>query len=155
VGFAGAPRFVGWDDRDREILTFMPGHVAVKRGGDPLPGYVRSETTLKHLARLTREFHDATVDFKAPEGATWSFLRGAPRHQEVICHNDIGPWNTVFRKGLPVAFIDWDGAAPAPRMWDVACAVYRIVPFRPGRNLFDDPRLEVATRSTAPNGDLL
>jgi hypothetical protein len=131
AGFSGAPRFVGSDDQNREILTFIPGHVAVRRGNEPLPGYARSEATLKHLARLTREFHDATVGFEAPAGATWSFLRGAPRHQEVICHNDIGPWNTVFRRGRPVAIIDWDGAAPAPRMWDVAYAIYRFAPFVP------------------------
>ena len=30
-----------------------------------------------------------------------------------------------------MAFIDWDGATPAPRIWDVAYALYRFVPFVP------------------------
>jgi hypothetical protein len=29
----------------------------------------------------------------------------------VICHNDSGPNNTVFREGRPIAFIDFDFAA--------------------------------------------
>ncbi len=131
VGFTGAPRSLGSDDQGREILTFIRGDVAVRLDGQPLPDYVRSDSALTQLGRLTREFHDATVGFEAPPGTEWSYLEGAPRDGEVICHNDLGPWNTVFRSGAPVAFIDWDGAAPAPRMWDVAYAVYRFVPFVP------------------------
>ena len=96
-----------------------------------MPDYVRSDTTLRQLGRLIREFHDATVGFEAPPGATWSSLQGTPSDNEVICHNDLGPWNIVFLTGEPVAIIDWDGAAPAPRLWDVAYAVYRFVPFVP------------------------
>ena len=131
VGFSGAPRFRGYDDQKREILTFLPGEVAVRLDGEPLPDYARSDATLTRLGRLIRQFHDATAGFRAPSGADWSFLAGAPRDGDVICHNDLGPWNTVFRDGQPVAFIDWDGAAPAPRMWDLAYAVYRFVPFVP------------------------
>jgi len=131
AGFTGAPRCLGLDDHGREILTFMPGEVAVRRDGQPLPDYVRSDAALTQLGRLTRQFHDATVGFETPPDAEWSSLEGAPRGGEVICHNDLGPWNTVYRCGEPVAFIDWDGAAPAPRMWDVAYAIYRYVPFVP------------------------
>jgi thiamine kinase-like enzyme len=38
---------------------------------------------------------------------------------ETVCHNDLTTWNTVFRAGLPVAFIDWDTAAPGPRAFDL------------------------------------
>jgi len=130
-GFSGAPKFLGIDDRGREILSYIPGEVAVRRDGEPLPDYVRSDKMLEHLGRLIRKFHDATVSFNAPSGVQWSLLDGAPRDGDVICHNDLGPWNTVFRKGEPVAFIDWDGAAPAPRMWELAYAAYRFVPFVP------------------------
>ncbi len=131
VGFSGAPRCLGFDDKGREILTFIPGEVAVRGDGQPLPDYVRSDASLMQLGRLTRELHDATVGFEAPPGAEWSPLQGTPGDNEVICHNDLGPWNTVFCSGEPAAFIDWDGAAPAPRIWDVAYAVYRFVPFVP------------------------
>lgn len=131
AGFGGAPRCLGLDDQGREILTFIPGDVAVRLDEQPLPDHARTDAALTRVGRLTREFHDATVGFEAPPGAEWSYLKGAPREGEVICHNDLGPWNTVFRDGEPVAFIDWDGAAPAPRVWDVVYAVYRFVPFVP------------------------
>jgi Ser/Thr protein kinase RdoA (MazF antagonist) len=129
--FRGAPRFLGMDEEGREILSFLPGEVALHRDGHPLPSYARSDETLDQVGRLMREMHDATVEFQRPPNAEWALLDGAPADGDVLCHNDIAPWNTVFVDGKAVAFIDWDGAAPAPRMWDVAYAAYRFVPFIP------------------------
>jgi aminoglycoside phosphotransferase (APT) family kinase protein len=39
----------------------------------------------------------------------------------------------VFRDEHPAAFIDWDLAAPGPRMWDVAYALWHFTP------LYGDP----------------
>lgn len=43
---------------------------------------------------------------------------------EVVCHNDLSLKNTVYRttgdRLLPVAFLDWDLAAPGRRIDDVA-----------------------------------
>jgi thiamine kinase-like enzyme len=44
-------------------------------------------------------------------------------------HNELFLWNTIFRSGVPVAFIDWDTAAPGPRAWDLGLAAWRWVPF--------------------------
>jgi aminoglycoside phosphotransferase (APT) family kinase protein len=49
----------------------------------------------------------------------------------VVCHNDLFWPNVVFRDGKPVALIDWDLAAPAPRVCDVASAANFWVPLRP------------------------
>jgi Ser/Thr protein kinase RdoA (MazF antagonist) len=38
----------------------------------------------------------------------------------VICHNDPGPDNTVFRHGRPIGFIDFDFAAVGDPLEDVA-----------------------------------
>ncbi|MEO3923096.1 phosphotransferase [Micromonosporaceae bacterium B7E4] len=38
---------------------------------------------------------------------------------DVVCHHDPGPNNTVFRDGLPVAFIDFDFAAVGDPLEDV------------------------------------
>lgn len=51
-------------------------------------------------AMMLRSFHDAT---------SGSDLAGA---KGVVCHHDPGPNNTVFQAGRPVAFIDFDFAAP-------------------------------------------
>jgi aminoglycoside phosphotransferase (APT) family kinase protein len=47
---------------------------------------------------------------------------------EVICHGDFAPYNCVFFGDQTVGVIDFDGAHPGPRLWDVAYAVYRFAP---------------------------
>jgi len=48
-----------------------------------------------------------------------------------VRHGDVGPWNAIFRGGEFVGFIDWDFAAPAPELWDLAQAAWCWVPLRP------------------------
>src|SRR5262249_6237127 len=45
--------------------------------------------------------------------------------------NDLFWPNVVFRDGAPAGLIDWDLAAPAPRLYDVASAANYWVPLRP------------------------
>lgn len=92
-----------------EVLTFVDGFVAWQSPTDR----VNSFESLVQVARLVRQFHDLTA--------------GTPLagDQEVVCHNDLSPKNTVYRDGgggplLPVAFLDWDFAAPGARIHDVA-----------------------------------
>ncbi|GAA1999974.1 phosphotransferase enzyme family protein [Catenulispora subtropica] len=117
-GFAGAPRVHGFDAEGREIVDFVAGDV---------PGSEAqvSDEALTEVAVLLRNLHDATLDFTPPPAAVWYLPPRASA--EVICHGDIAPYNTVFRDGRPVAFIDFDTAHPAPRVWDVAYAAYRFV----------------------------
>jgi Ser/Thr protein kinase RdoA (MazF antagonist) len=49
-------------------------------------------------------------------------------HHDVICHNDMATYNTVFVNDQPQAFIDFDTAGPGPRIWDVAYAAYTYAP---------------------------
>ena len=123
-GFDGAPRFLGVDDRGREILTFITGEV----GSYPLPAYMWSDEMLASAARLLRSLHDATLGYVATDGAVWQFSDPDPARHEVICHNDVAPYNTVFVDRRPRAFIDFDTAGPGPRVWDVAYAAYTFVP---------------------------
>jgi hypothetical protein len=124
AGFAGAPRFLGLDDRGREILTFLPGEV----GHDPRPEWMWSDDVLDAVARLLRRYHDATVGFVPPAGAYWRMVYPDPTRHEVVCHNDVAPYNLVFRERQPVALFDFDFAGPGPRVWDLAYAAYRFVP---------------------------
>jgi Ser/Thr protein kinase RdoA (MazF antagonist) len=130
-GFEGAPRALGFDEQGREILSFLPGEVGLRVHDRALPPYVRTDETLAGVAILLRRLHDATLDFVPTPEAAWASLVGGPRSREVMCHNDVGPYNTVFVNGRPAGFIDWDEAAPAPRVWDAAYAAYRFVPFVP------------------------
>ncbi len=130
-GFAGAPRAFGFDDQGREILSYIEGEVAAQRrpghpGGGDLPDYVWRDEALVHLGALIRAHHDAASTFPWT-GREWLLEIRQP--VETICHNELFPWNTVFREGLPVAFIDWDTAAPGPRAWDLGLAAWHWVPF--------------------------
>ena len=109
-GFEGAPRFLGIDDGGREILSFMEGEV----GAYPAP-YMWSDEALVEVMRLLRQLHNAAIGYVAPAEATWQFIYPDPPH-EMICHNDVAPYNAVFVEGRPRALIDFDTAGPGPRI---------------------------------------
>ena len=124
-GWEGAPRFLGTDELGREVLSFIEGHVA----WEPVqPLSVTSDASLARVAGLVREFHDLTAGTPLAACA------------EVACHNDLSPKNTVYRDtgtGLaPVAFIDWDLAAPGERVHDIAHVCWQYLALGPGG---DDP----------------
>ena len=144
VGFDGAPRPRGIDDEGREVLTFVEGDDSHHARDETL----HSDHALGEVARLVRRFHDAVAGFEPPVDAAWQYLSEAPR-DGIVCHNDLAPVNAIFRHGQPVAFIDWDYAAPAPRVWDVACAVSSFVP------LLDDEFCRRHGYSLAPRGPRL
>jgi hypothetical protein len=129
VGFEGCPHVLGFDERGREILTFVDGETIA-----PSLDGRRDERLLRDVARLLRSYHDATRRISLPDDLPWQWQPGAPRQGDVICHNDVAPWNTVVRAGVPIAFIDWDVAAPGPAIWDVAYAVWRFVPLHPAEH---------------------
>lgn len=128
-GFDGAPRVVGFDEQGREMLTYLEG--ATNHSGDP--EWVWSERALVGTAQFICRYHDVCRTFEPPASARWQVMVGAPTSGEIVCHNDLAPFNAVFQDGVPVAFLDWDLAAPAPPLWDVAYAAWRFVP------LYDDP----------------
>ncbi len=106
-GFAGAPRFLGVDALGREVLSLLPGAVPHELGH-------YADVQLATAAGLLRRFHDATTDFP--------FVREADA--EVMCHNDWGPCNTVFRGDTPFGIIDFDTIAPGLRLWDLGYSAW-------------------------------
>ncbi|MFE7121108.1 phosphotransferase [Streptomyces sp. NPDC057654] len=110
-GWPGAPRWLGVDDEGREVLGRLDGHVAWEP--EPRqPAAVSADESLARVAGLVRELHDLTAGTDLAGG------------RDVVCHNDLAPRNTVYRPVggalRPVAFIDWDLAAPGERIHDVA-----------------------------------
>lgn len=107
AGFAGAPRPLGYDSQGREVVSFIDGHVPTA------PPFNLSDRQLLTATALIRAFHDAS---------SGSPLRGS---QEVVCHGDLGPHNTVFQGEDAVGIIDWDAdVAPGRRSVDFAHAVW-------------------------------
>ncbi|NUS63251.1 MAG: aminoglycoside phosphotransferase family protein [Saccharothrix sp.] len=119
--------------REREVLSYLEGEVGHPPLGEPL----RSDEVLVAVARMARRLHDASA---ALVGVVEGWQFPAVRPVEVICHNDLAPYNMVFRDGLPAGVFDFDGARPGPRWWDIAYTAYCLVPFSPEFGDVEDQR---------------
>jgi hypothetical protein len=111
AGFDGAPRTLGRDAAGRHVLEYVAGETV--HAGAPL-----RDDELRRLGALVRALHDACAAFVPPGDARWE-VAIAPDRSELICHHDLAPWNLV-RDGARWVFIDWDGAGPGSRRWDLA-----------------------------------
>jgi Ser/Thr protein kinase RdoA (MazF antagonist) len=108
-GYDGAPRPLGYDEAGRQVLTYIAGEVPDDDAGP----FRLSDARVRSATALIRAFHDATAT---------SALRAG---EEVVCHGDLGPHNTVFRGERAVALIDFDDdAGPGRRLDDFAQAVW-------------------------------
>ena len=121
-GFSYAPKFLGIDEKGREILSFIEGEA----GNYPLKEYMWSNEGLKDIAKMLRHYHDAVSDF--PLSDDWNPIDNTPNKMEVICHNDFAIYNIIFNHQKPAGIIDFDIAAPGPRLWDIAYTLYTCVP---------------------------
>lgn len=110
AGFDGAPRWLGIDDEGRDILTWIEGYTFTERGrmhpyiGDPPVRITFDDEQVAAAMRLLRRYHDTFGD-------------------DVICHGDYGPWNIVWREGIPVAVIDFDAVYAGAAADDVGYAL--------------------------------
>jgi Phosphotransferase enzyme family len=119
AGFTGAPRPLGRDDQGRQVLEYVPGPMAMDQPQ-------LDEAGLHRVGQLIRSLHDASADFLPPPGARWNAVI-PPDRADLVCHHDLAPWNLVTGPDRWV-FIDWDGAGPGSRLWDLAYAMKGFVP---------------------------
>jgi len=140
TGFDGVPEPLDFDPGGEERLRFIPGEVPCP----PFPAWSQGDDVLASTVELLRRFHDATIGFVVPAGATWSSEMTDPDADgrgpagaaigrdlaagDVICHNDICPENVVYRNGVAVAFLDFDFASPGTRLYDLARLALMTVP---------------------------
>ena len=126
VGFDGAPRLIGIDHDDREVLTWIEGDAATR----PWPRALLENHGLASLGRLLRRYHEAVADYRPPDDAVWWTGRRRLGRGEIVRHGDLGPWNTIWSNEAPVAFIDWDFAEPGLPVQDLAELAFFAVPMR-------------------------
>lgn len=122
AGIDETPRALGIDAAGREVLTYVDGDMLTE-----LPPDVQwSRSVLVAAAALLRRLHDASVPLV---GHDLPWRTGSHEPVEVICHNDVAPYNLVARDAALVGIIDVDMASPGSRLWDLAYLAYRLVPY--------------------------
>jgi Phosphotransferase enzyme family len=134
-GFDGAPRFLGIDDRGREILSYIPGRAAI----EPYEDWALSDEALVSVAVLLRRYHDAAASFDAA-GRPWPDFVPPEFRDGLVSHNDPNLDNVIFSGGVAVGLIDFDLASPGSAVWDVACAARLWAPLRDDRDAPEELR---------------
>jgi hypothetical protein len=135
AGFDGAPRFLGVDDRGREILSYLPGEAAI----EPQQEWALSDRALVSVAELLRRFHDAVASFD-PAGHAWPDFVPQRFRDGLVSHNDPNLDNVIFSGGVAAGLIDFDLAGPGSAVWDVTCAARLWAPLRDERDLPEELR---------------
>ncbi len=100
AGFPYAPRHLGTDGDGHDMLTYIPGETTDHPGQRAPRAYAAGGRILRQLHDVTRG-HQLAAD------------------RECVVHGDPGPFNTIFRDGLPVGLIDWDSCGPGSRLEDL------------------------------------
>ncbi len=123
VGYAGAPRSFGFDERGRHVVEHVQGHVLMPFvPADPLGA-------LRRVGRLLQDLHDATDSFTPPPDAVWNVVI-PPDRVDLVIHHDAAPWNLVLGNDRWV-LIDWDNAGSGSRLWDLAYPAHGFIPLSP------------------------
>lgn len=129
-GVPHVPRVLGFDERGREVLTFLDGHVVDVDTETLTPGQLAS------LVSWTRRFHEAVADFD--HAGPWRYA--AMPNPAFIGHNDIAPYNACFDGDELVGVFDWDLAGPTNHLMELAFIAWNCVPL--WRDIGDEPTVE-------------
>lgn len=142
VGFDGAPRYLGVDNRGREVLSYVPGRAVLK----PYASWAFGDAALVSVAYLLRDYHRAVASFEF-DGYDWPHPLPTQFRGGIVCHNDPNLDNIIFVGGRAIALIDFDLASPGCVGWDLAGCLRLWAPLEID---FDRPR--VGVRSLARLG---
>jgi len=115
---ANVPAVLGFDERGREVLSYLPGRVL------DIDTELLTEPQLQAVGSWTRSFHDTVVGF-SHEGPWRFFEIDGPT---LIGHNDIAPYNICFDGDDLVGVFDWDFAGPSTPLLELAFIAWNCVP---------------------------
>ena len=128
AGMTGVPCFLGLDEQEREVFTYLPGKT-LGRDFDHNHPCLYSDETIIDAARFMRKLHDMSIGF-LPEAINnkWNSPYFRVEEYETICHGDAAIWNFVFTNDRPTGLIDFEQAYPGTRIWDVTSTLFSVVP---------------------------
>ncbi|RHA39654.1 aminoglycoside phosphotransferase family protein [Cellulomonas rhizosphaerae] len=113
AGLPHVPRALGFDERGREVLTYLPGDVV------PIGERALTDAQLTSAAAWLREYHRVVAGF--PRGSRrWRFVERALGPGEIVCHHDTAMYNMAFDGDELAGVFDWDVAGPGVPIDDVA-----------------------------------
>ncbi len=131
AGVAAVPRVHGIDEHGREVLDFLPGEVI------DVDTSILNDERLANVGRWLRSFHDAVATYR-PGPQRWYFGLQSLKDDQIICHNDVAPYNMAFDGDVLVGMFDWDLAGPGLPVDDLAFLVWNALPLvRPVDGLDD------------------
>lgn len=113
AGLPCIPRVLGVDDRGREILTYLPGHV-VDTYREPL-----RDAQIRSAMGWLRRYHTVVAGFPR-SSRRWRFVERALAPGEIICHHDSALYNMAFDGDELAGVFDWDVVGPGVPLDDVA-----------------------------------
>ncbi len=77
------------------MLSFLPGDTV--GDADPWPAWAWTDRLLAQAARAARRYHRAVAGFRPSGEVPWRLGRRALGAGEIVCHNDLAPYNVVTR----------------------------------------------------------
>ncbi|MFC4121514.1 hypothetical protein [Nonomuraea zeae] len=116
VGYPHAPRYLGIDERGRDILTFISGTTTNHPTQRALGAYARG-------GRMLRTLHETTAGHVLAAG------------QDCVIHGDPGPFNTIFQNvddEVGDGLAGQPGGGDRPGVYDHAFAAGRVRVFADG-----------------------
>ncbi|WP_081791882.1 phosphotransferase [Caldalkalibacillus mannanilyticus] len=124
------PKPYGINEKGEEVLSFLPGHVFHY----PLPEEMLSDSMLVSTSKLLLQFHKYSERYLSRLTNDKQWMLPASYPIEVMCHGDFAPYNVTVIKNEATGIIDFDTLHPGSKMWDIAYAIYRWVPFKNPNN---------------------
>jgi hypothetical protein len=119
AGLTGIPRVLGFDDRGREILDYLPGAPY----GEDVP-----DDVLADAMRWLAEYHRVVASYR-PEGEiVWRTSRGELAADQIICMHDYGWYNWIGSEAGFSGVIDWDMAGPGVPLDDITFTAWNTAP---------------------------
>lgn len=112
------PKVLGFDDRGREVLTYLPGRVV------DIDTELLTDAQIASVVGWSRAFHCAVAGYTHP-GPWRYFPIPSPT---LIGHNDIAPYNVCFDGDDLVGVFDWDMAGPSTPLSELAFIAWNCVP---------------------------